>query len=169
MKKLKIVLALCCLLSGCEQPQNEITTLILMRHAEKDNDGTKDPGLTEEGRSRAQELVKILGDTKIDAIYSTAYKRTNATVEALAISKALSVVSYDPMNGAEMDKILQKFNGGTVILCGHSNTTPWVANYFLGREELTDFKDSDYDNLILLSVVAKGNAKLTWFTYGDTH
>lgn len=166
----KFAIAICLLgavLIGCAQPKDKITTLILVRHAEKENDGTKDPGLTAEGKARAADLVKILGETKIDAIYSTNYKRTRSTVQPLAAAKGISILTYDPMKGEEMDKILQAHAGATIVICGHSNTTPWVANYLLDKEELADFKDSDYDNLIILSVLEKGHAQVTWLNYGN--
>ena len=122
--------------------------------------------MTEEGVARAAELVMIFDETQIDAIYSTAYKRTIATVEPLAGAKGLTISNYEPMNGEAMDKILQDNLGKTVVISGHSNTTPWVANYFLGSESLADFKDSDYDNIIILTVLAKGNAKVTWINFG---
>lgn len=174
MKNISVVIGLLCYIAiGCgtqqsEPPsQNDITTLILLRHAEKENDGTKDPGLTEEGIARASELVRVFDETQIDAVYSTAYKRTTATVEPLAGAKGLTISNYEPMNGEAMDKILQANAGKTVVISGHSNTTPWVANYFLGNESLSDFKDSDYDNIIILTVLAKGNAKVTWINYGE--
>ena len=51
--------------------QQTITTFILTRHAEKGDDGTKDPDLTQAGNERAQSLVRLLKNTKVDAIYST--------------------------------------------------------------------------------------------------
>jgi len=153
------------LLSSCVQSQPVITTFILIRHAEKDNDGTKDPGLSAEGISRAEDLAKVLGETQIDAIYSTPYKRTTSTVAPLAAAKNLITEHYEAMKGGELDKIFSTHKGGTVVLSGHSNTTPWVANYFTGQE-YADFDDADYDNLIIISIVEKGNARATWLNYG---
>ncbi len=168
MKKIILTLFIAsAALHGCAQSGNEMTTLILVRHAEKENDGTKDPGLTETGKARAGALVKLLGETKIDAVYTTNYKRTMATVQPLATAKGLSLLTYEPMKGEEMDKILQKHAGATIVLCGHSNTTPWVANYFLGEDSISDFNDSDYDNLIVLTVLKKGAAKVTWLNFGN--
>ena len=171
MKKFTLLFVIGCMfLVGCNEPQKtapqKVTTLILVRHAEKADDGTKDPGLTEEGADRANALVDMLGATKIDAIYSTPLTRTQGTVEPLSQLKGLSIQDYKPMNEEDMDKILEDHKGGTVLISGHSNTTPWVANYFLGTQELYDFTDSEYDNLLILSVLEKGNAKLTWLTYG---
>jgi 2,3-bisphosphoglycerate-dependent phosphoglycerate mutase len=143
----------------------EVTTFILVRHAEKGNDGTKDPDLSEAGKNRAATLVKLLQEVKVDAIYSTNYKRTRNTVTPLAAEKKLTIASYDAMKGEEIDLMLNKFKGGTVVICGHSNTTPWVANYLSGTNQYKDFDDSDYDNVILIDVLEKGKVKATWLTY----
>lgn len=154
------------LVGGSVRAQDAITTFILVRHAEKANDGTNDPDLTDQGRSRAKELVALLGETKIDAVYSTPYKRTRNTVFPLASSKNLTLLDYTPMKDEAMDQLLEKYRGGTIVICGHSNTTPWIANYFLGRDEFPSFEDSDYDNILLLTILKKGSAKVTWLNYG---
>lgn len=168
MKKITLIgfALLSMMMFSCAQTQNTITTFILVRHAEKADDGTKDPGLTEEGQARAAELVRMLQETKIDAIYSTPYKRTQNTVQPLANTKGQKLISYEPMKAEVMDKILAEQKGGTVIISGHSNTTPWVANYFLGSEVYADFKDSDYDNMIILTIIEKGISKATLINYG---
>lgn len=170
MKKITLIgfALLSMMLFSCAQTQSTITTIILVRHAEKADDGTKDPGLTEEGQARAAELARVMKETKIDAIYSTPYKRTQNTVQPLANAKGLKLISYEPMKAEEMDKLLAERKGGTIIISGHSNTTPWVANYFLGSEVYADFKDSDYDNVIILSIIEKGNAKATLINYGKS-
>lgn len=146
--------------------QNSITTIVLLRHAEKAADGTKDPDLTEAGKKRAESLVKLLASTKIDAVYSTSFKRTQNTVAPLAQAHSLSILSYDGSKMEEIDDILTKFNGGTIVLSGHSNTTPAIINYLTGhKDEFKTFDDADYGNLIIVSVVKKGEAKVTWLRY----
>lgn len=144
----------------------EATTVILVRHAEKVSDGSKDPELSDAGKVRAIALAKLMKELKVDAIYSTGFKRTQNTVAPLAMAKNLTITSYDAMKGEEIDQILKKFPGGTIVICGHSNTTPWVANYLTGKEkEYKDFDDSDYDNILILNVIEKGKAKVTWLSY----
>jgi 2,3-bisphosphoglycerate-dependent phosphoglycerate mutase len=158
-----LVLLLVYVTSGvCAQ---QVTTFILVRHAEKVSDGSKDPELTEAGKARALALTKFFKEVKIDAIYSTGFKRTQNTVTPLAMSKNLPISSYEAMKGDEIDQMLKKFPGGTIVISGHSNTTPWVANYLLGKEEFKDFDDNDYDNMLIVDVIDKGRAKATWFTY----
>jgi 2,3-bisphosphoglycerate-dependent phosphoglycerate mutase len=146
--------------------QNPITTFILFRHAEKVTDGTKDPDLTEAGKKRAESLVKLLASTKIDAVYSTNFKRTQNTVAPLAQAHSLSILNYDGSKMDEIDNMLTKFNGGTIVLSGHSNTTPAIVNYLTGhKDEFNAFDDADYGNLIIVSVLRKGEAKVSWLRY----
>ncbi|MBX2916571.1 MAG: histidine phosphatase family protein [Cyclobacteriaceae bacterium] len=143
-----------------------ITTVILVRHAEKGTDDLKDPELSEVGKQRAQRLAQVLQETHVDAIYSTPYKRTRNTVTPLAEAKGLSIATYDPSKKEEIDQLLQKFAGGTIVVAGHSNTVPGFANYLTGKTEFQNFDDSDYDNLLVVTVVQKGKlAKTVWLTY----
>lgn len=167
MKNLFVVIIFL-LVTACSQKQNQpVTTFILVRHAEKANDGTENPPLSEAGLARAAALGKLLAETSLDAVYSTAYLRTQSTVESIADSKGLDLQTYEAMNGEELNNMLQKHKGGTVLISGHSNTTPWTANYFLGSDKYPNFDDADYDNLLIVSVVEVGNASATWLSFGE--
>ncbi len=62
--------------------------------------------------------------------------------------------------------MLKKHEGGTVVISGHSNNIPWIANLLLGREEFKDYDDADYGNVLIVSVVEKGKiAAVTWLSY----
>ncbi len=141
-----------------------VTTFILVRHAEKGNDGTKDPELSEVGLMRAQSFAKLMQATKVDAIFSTPYKRTRNTVAPLAKAKEVEGQEYNKIE--EMDALLKKYSGGILIVCGHSNTVPAIANYLIGKESYQPFEDSDYGNIVIVSVVERGkNANVVWLTY----
>jgi len=162
-----LVCLACSWLMVANAQTGSLTTFILLRHAERANDGTNDPGLTEVGEARAQRLAKLFEKTKIDAICSTPYKRTERTVAPLASSMGLAIVHYEAMSGEQLDKILATHIGQTVLICGHSNTTPWTANYLLGFEQLKNFEDSDYSNLLILTINKKGQGKLTWLSMDE--
>jgi hypothetical protein len=53
-----------------------------------------------------------------------------------------------------------------LIICGHSNTVPALANYLIGKDSYKAFEDSDYGNIIIVSVVERGkNANVVWLNY----
>jgi 2,3-bisphosphoglycerate-dependent phosphoglycerate mutase len=136
--------------------QERITTFILIRHADKVADGSKDPNLSEEGKRRAENLISFFKNTALQAIYSTSFIRTRDTVSPLAKSKSLLISEYEAFNPEEIDKILKDHYGGTVLMCGHSNNIPWIANYLTGTDALNNFNDSDYTNVLIIAVAVKG-------------
>jgi 2,3-bisphosphoglycerate-dependent phosphoglycerate mutase len=163
MKKLLVILFLSVsTLTYCQ----ETTTFILVRHAEKASDGTSDPALTDAGIARANNFLALLEQTEITAIYSSNYKRTKMTVAALAKAKEIDITTYDPKRLKEFSLDLLKDNsGGTVVISGHSNTTPTLANLLLGAETFKQFEDSDYGNLIIITTSNSANPKLLHLRY----
>ena len=153
-----------------QEKENEVTTLILVRHAEKMDDGTRDPELSAAGKERAQALVDLLSETHVDAIYTTPYKRTRETVAPLALVKEITVNEYKPQDWDTLKKIVEENKGKTIVMVGHSNTTPWVANVLVGEEKkYPDWKDDDYNNVLIVSVFGVGPANVTWLTYGKAN
>ena len=74
MKNALLIFALFVLTFTTTAQKNTLTTFILVRHAEKVMDGTKDPELKPEGTERAARLSIMLSTTPVDAIYSTNFK-----------------------------------------------------------------------------------------------
>ena len=163
MKKVIIILSL--FVSTLTYAQ-EATTFILVRHAEKASDGTSDPALTEEGVDRANKILSIFQQSEITSIYSTNYKRTKMTVAPLAEAKKAEILIYDPKNLKEFSlKLLKDNSGGTVVISGHSNTTPTLANLLLGEEKFKQFDDSDYGNMLIITTSDNAKAKLLHLRY----
>lgn len=144
----------------------QATTFVLVRHAEKGDDGTKDPDLTEKGMARANALASLLKETKVDAIYSTSFKRTRNTVEPLSMAKHIPVQLYEAFKGEEIDRMLKKHTGGLIVVVGHSNNIPWIANYLIGKETYPAFDDQDYDNVLVITVFdEKKRTNVVWLNY----
>ncbi len=156
MKNILIILILVLGATGVSAQKKTITTFILVRHAEKLKDGTNDPDLSPQGIERANRLAEMLKEIQVDAIYSTNFKRTKNTVLPFAEFKGLEIKSYEALKTEDIERMLQKHKGGTILISGHSNTTPWVANLLTGTEKYTDFDDSDYGNVLIVTVVEKG-------------
>lgn len=146
MKKLLIFLVFVCASASAQ------TTFILVRHAEKE-DVKDNPNLTKEGQARAQSLVKLLEKQNVDAIYSTNFNRTRNTIQPLADAKGVTVQTYQSLN---MEDLIAQYAGKTIVICGHSNTTPQFANTLMGAKKFENFDDSDYGNLIIITVNSAG-------------
>jgi len=143
------------------------TTVMLVRHAETTGSGSA-RNLSEIGQKRAAELAQALKDIPIKAVYSTNYNRTMQTAAPIAEQKGLSVQSYNPSNlGGFADDLLAKHKGETVLVVGHSNTTPALTNVLVGANTYENFPETEYDNLFIATVVEKGNAQVILLKYGE--
>lgn len=145
-----------------------ITTVILVRHAEKADGTTDDPGLMPEGEQRALDLARVLKDTQVDAIYSTSYRRTRLTVAPLANDKKLEVRAYRAFEKEDILAMVGEHRGGTIVIVGHSDSVPWTLRLLTGDERYRDFESEDYDNLLIVAVARPGKAtKVIWLSYGS--
>ena len=164
MKKI-FFLAFALAFTATSYAQNQ-TTFILVRHAEKADDGTRNPPLTEEGKSRAISIASMLEKQDIAALYSTPFKRTQETLQPLAEQKGLEVQDYDPYaKGEWLSTLVEQHSKGTVVISGHSNTIPSLANTLLGKETLTQFDESDYSNFIIIVCDEVGKGKLVRLSF----
>jgi phosphohistidine phosphatase SixA len=165
MKRLLFLFLLTTHIVLSQTPDNaKPTTFILIRHAEKGLDGTNDPPLSDEGSKRASRLLETLKNTSVTAIYSSNYKRTKNTVVPLAQAKGLEIKIYEPMKEDEIKQIINNNKGGTVVICGHSNTTPWTSNFLTG-EKMENFNDSEYGTILIVTFWEFGRTSLTRLNY----
>lgn len=141
--------------------QNQPTTIILMRHAEKVADGSKDPQLSEEGHERARAFARMFSLLRPDAIYSSNYQRTISTAKPLAEQKDLSIQIYEPAEqNAFLDKVVQDHQGGTVVIIGHSNSIPLAVNYLLKQDFLEELPETEYEKVFIVNLLPDGKSKL---------
>jgi broad specificity phosphatase PhoE len=161
---LLVVIALAC---GCDSslppPNFDPTTVILVRHAEKAGHEADSP-LTDEGKLRAEELAFMLADVRLEAVYSTPYKRTLETAKPVAEQHQLSVIEYSEKDARKFLTAVQNAHrGGTVLVVGHSNTIPGLANELTGTTDMSTL--SGYDDLLIASFVKIGEATLLPLKY----
>ena len=144
-----------------------LSTVIIVRHAEKNIEPSNpDPDLSPAGQARAQEIARIFGDSGIQAIYATQYKRTQQTVAPLASQLGLPVVSVDAKQSAELTRrILSNNRGQTVFVAGHNNTAPEIVNMLSG-ENYPQIAESEYDNMFIVTIYRFGKAKVLKVKYG---
>lgn len=153
MKKIVlIILVALCSLNFYGQ-ENETTTYYFLRHAEKNRaDKTnKNPALTKEGHARAKNWSTVFKNVSFDLIYSTKYHRTIQTAQPTANLKELEILHYTPRDPYNADFKL-KTKGKTVLVVGHSNTTPNFVNDILGMVKYPQINDSNNANLYILTI-----------------
>ncbi len=159
MKYLLLVLSFS-VYSTCQSLKSSdvATTIYLVRHTEKADDGTRDPDLTDEGRARAERIAEKLKDEKLTAIYSTDYKRTRNTAEPVAKMQDKTVTIYDPRDLEKFkDEVMKKHKKGEkILIVGHSNTTPNLANLFLGSNRYKQIEESNYENFYVVELLKNG-------------
>lgn len=144
-----------------------VTTVIVVRHAEKNIEpGNPDPDLSPAGQTRAQEIARIFGDSGVQAIYATQYKRTQQTVAPLSAHVGVPVVTVDAKQSTELAKrILSNNRGQTVFIVGHNNTVPEIVNILSG-ENFPIIPESEYDNMFIVTMYRFGKAKVLKVKYG---
>ncbi len=134
--------------------------IVLVRHAEKaaaQSDMSADPELSAEGKLRAQRLVKKVGKYRPKEIYSTDFKRTRDTVAPLAAKRNVQIQVYDPRKAAELADKIMRSPSKRILVSGHSNTVPSLAN-LLGKKEL--FKNLDESEYTVMWVIRIKKGKL---------
>lgn len=128
------------------QAGDELFSIFLVRHAEKDpSSESDDPGLSACGESRAQSIAAMLAEVGLDRVYSTDYRRTRDTASPIASVHELEVSSYDPRELDEFAAQLLKRKQDALVV-GHSNTTGVLAGILVG-EGGEAFDEGLYDRL----------------------
>jgi broad specificity phosphatase PhoE len=142
-----------------------VTTVLLVRHAEKSATPPDNPALSDVGRKRAQALARILEGANIKALYATEFARTQQTVEPLAAQLGLPVT---PLSASDADAlvkhILANHRGETVLVAGHSNTVPVIIEKLRGGA-VPPISDTEYDKLFVVTVYRFGKAKVVQLRY----
>ncbi|MCA1576099.1 MAG: histidine phosphatase family protein [Acidobacteria bacterium] len=160
------------------QTSEPVTTVFLVRHAERAEEPRQDPPLTEQGVARSQALARLLSTAGIKAIFTSQFARTKLTAEPLAnklsitpTALSLKVSSTNPRQIAEestketVDKILSHA-GGSVLVVGHSNSIPDVIK-MLGGDVAPAIDEKKFDDLFVVTVYSKGKAKVAHLKYGN--
>lgn len=129
------------------------TVFVFVRHAEKILDGSKDPDLTPEGHARAARLGEILDGFLLDSVFSTNYKRTLQTADAVQQKGALPAVQlYTP--GAQADllsRLCSTAKNKRVLIVGHQNTVPLGLNHLKTGANYQTLGDTEYHRFFLVS------------------
>ncbi|HKY45199.1 MAG TPA: phosphoglycerate mutase family protein [Pyrinomonadaceae bacterium] len=179
MKRKTVVLItlIMCVVTALAQDDFKPKTVFLVRHAEKEDEPRQDPPLKKEGVARSQELARLLGGAGIKTIYTSQFTRTKLTAEPLATKLGLTATAIslksNPSNPrliaeestAEVVNKIMERPGENVLVVGHSNSVPDVIK-MLGGDVVPTIDERKFDDLFIVTVYAKGKAKVTHMKYG---
>jgi phosphohistidine phosphatase SixA len=144
-----------------------LTTVVLVRHAEKKIEpNNPDPDLAPAGLERAQEIARMFGNSGVNVIYATQFKRTQQTVKPLSDRIGIPATLLDANQTEELVRQIQTTQRGkTIFVAGHNNTVPPVLSGLSG-ESFPLIPESEYDNLYIVTIYRFGKAKVMKLKYG---
>jgi broad specificity phosphatase PhoE len=142
----------------------QVTTVLLIRHAEPGETPPGNPTLNPAGQARAQTLRHVAGSSGVAAIFATELTRTQETVQPLATQLGLSVTQVPAADVVGLvSQIRTNHRGQVVLVAGHSNTVPQIIQE-LGGGTVT-IADTEFDNLFVVTIHWK-RVKVLRLKYG---
>lgn len=139
------------------QEEPMVTTVVIVRHAERSNDA-----LTEDGEKRAETLAHMLNDSKVSVVFSTNTTRTRETVNNYADPKEIEIEIYTTVEEV-INLIKSQHVGKAVLVVGHSPTVPQIIEG-LGVSSAPQI-GNEYNNLFIVTICSDGVASLTHLKY----
>lgn len=148
------------------QPCLVPTTVVVLRHAEKDQNHPSDPDLTLLGKERAESLVHHLQDSEVKGLFATPFKRTQQTLAPLADKFKLAIQTHE-VNKTNWDTFAETLRqqiqahqcGGTAVVAHHSNTIPILAKGWAGLE-IPNLQEDEYNRLFIFVLPRTGRGTL---------
>ena len=170
LTRFTLLVAILLLSLGASTSQAQrLTTIILVRHAEKAAQPANDPPLTAAGEARAAALVEVARDAGVTAVITTPFARTRGTARPIAEALGLTPDVVDPRAPQHPEQVAElvrtKYAGGVVLVVGHSNTIPAIVAA-LGAKEPPPICDDEYDDVFIVTVPETGPARVVRARYG---
>jgi len=146
------------------------TTVVIVRHAEKQADAGADPPLTPAGDARAALLGRMFGDPSvaghIDAIFVSPTVGGRMTAAPLASRLGLTpIVAAANAPAALARRVLHEHAGGRVLVVAHRETMNDIVDALGGESGLPPIADQDYGTMYLVSVPRIGRVNVLHLSY----
>jgi phosphohistidine phosphatase SixA len=139
------------------------TTIVLVRHAEQ-LPVANDPGLSELGQAHAERLAELLAHAGLSHVYVSEARRTQETAAPVAAATGAPV---QVIEAAEQKRLLRRLKwrhrGDVVLVVGHSNTIPAIADGLGAPIGVID--DADYAGLWIVSYSRLRGTRLLTLRY----
>lgn len=148
----------------------DVSTIVVLRHAEKADAPADDPSLSAAGLARAARLAALLGGPSdagpVRHVFASQTRRARETAAPLAARLGLVVRTLPGSDVAALLRTLRaEGHGETSVVIGHANTVPQiVAGLSRGRIHVT-LDDTDYDSLFIVTVSSFGPPRVLRLRY----
>jgi len=153
--------------------QSEITTVIIVRHAEKEVPAENmqavemskqgDVKLTKMGEQRAVKLAEMLSESEVSAVFSTNTTRTIETVNNYADKNGLEIFLYDD-TGELAENIISEYGGEKILVSAHSNTIGALMKS-LGTESVPQIEHDYYSGFFIVTITSGGSVSWLHLEY----
>jgi broad specificity phosphatase PhoE len=148
------------------------TTVVFVRHAEVERDGTDDPELSLAGRQRAEELADFVQDidvvSSINAVYASEFRRTQETAAPIARRLGLDVQVADQSDIEDfMAEVQHRHRGEIILIVSHSNLIGPLVAELHGHQSVPEIAEDEFDNFYIVTVPLYGKVKTLRLHYGD--
>lgn len=145
------------------------TTVVLVRHAEKELSTIDNPPLTVAGEQRAERLAQMFGDVRgagaIGAIYVSDQRRTQQTAMPLASRLGLQPTVVPSSAISELvSQILREHRGGRTLVVWHSNSMPEIIQKLSGVT-VPPIPENEYDDIYIVTVPTFGESNVLRLKY----
>ncbi len=146
------------------------TTVIVIRHAEKDSVSAPDPPLSAAGEARAALLVRMFGETKgagrLDVVYVSSALRNRMTAAPLAGRLGIVPVVVPADDPKELaHRVLRENSGKRAMVIGHVNTVPDIVAALSGRSDIPPMVEQDFGTMYIVTVPRIGHANVLRLSY----
>lgn len=147
------------------------TTIVVIRHAEKQVNSIADAPLSPDGEQRAARLAQMFGDAapfgRLQRVYVTDTRRTQQTAAALAQRLTLvpEIVTARTAPRELARRVLRENRGGRALVIGHSNTVPEIVAALGDAQEVPSMGEEEFDTLYIVTVPSVGRASVLRMKY----
>ena len=147
------------------------TTIVLVRHAEKQLGAIDDAPLTPQGELRAARLAQMFGDAnafgRVQRIYVSDTRRSQQTAAGLAQRLNLKPVVVEGKSSSSdlARRVLRENRGGLAIIVGHSNTVPQLVAALSDASDVPAIEDQEFDTMYVVTVPTIGKASVLRMKY----
>ncbi len=146
------------------------TTVILVRHAEKQLSTIDDAPLTTEGEARAERLAAMLGERSdalpITRVFTSEARRTQQTAAPLVRRLGIAPTTVPAQDVDALVRTLRDAPSDTAaVVVGHGNTVPAVISGLTRNRISVKIDEADYSSMFIVTVSTFGPPSVVRLQY----